>query len=393
MISRVPLTCLSCSAAITARIQIGHEERQRISTVCPSCFAPITLTLDLSNPPSVTAPLLDGCRIEDEQDEAGVVLNLGTGYVISRSRLHDDKYFPSFDLPKPTAAELAEFGDARVIDIIDVLGGIPDVQGKWRLLRNAYRHQQIGRLDLAQRALHELYPHDNIANIKIEGAVSTFLVRVLKPLGEPRLSALLESVKDVRQQFPEEFERMREVFRARREDRMNDYMEVFQHFFRAFDEFNQTLIYVRRGVGLPDDPYAPSTDFDNTKMYYGEAFESLGSGLDFLVSLNNIINDRSFDQLQHVSLERYRESDKGRRGEAVRTSDAFGFIVEEYDNQLRNASHHRWLKLSSDRSIISYQVGGRGAVQSLSYAEYLLRCNRITMNLMLLASLELIVLR
>ena len=63
-------------------------------------------------------------------------------------------------------------------------------------------------------------------------------------------------------------------------------------------------------------------------------------------------------------------------------------LVSEYDNRLRNASHHRWLRLSDDRSEISFREGGNGAVRRLSYAEYLHHCCAITTQLMLLAGLQ-----
>lgn len=393
MISRVPLTCLACSTPITARIQIGHEDRQRLSAVCPTCFTPFSMTLDLSHPPEIVPALVDGCRLEEDDNEVAIIVNLGTGYVISRGRLHDDAYFPVVDMPKPTQDELAGFGEARMIDLTIALGGMLDAQGKWRLLRNAYQHAHRGRYDLSQQALFTLYPHDNVAEIPMEPAIATFLMRALQPQGGPRLNRLLASVRAIRGQYPDEFERLRLAFRAERDDRIDDYMEVFQHFFRAYDEFNQTLIYVRRGIDLPEDPYAPSTDFDITKLYYGEAFESLGAGLDFVVALKNVASGRAFDQLQQTDLKTYRSSDKGRRGNAIRDSEDFGVFVEEYDNHLRNASHHRWLRLSDDRSQITYRMGGNGERRSLSYAGYLLRCDRITMSLMLLASLELLALR
>ncbi|SKB69404.1 zinc ribbon domain-containing protein [Luteibacter sp. 22Crub2.1] len=392
MISRFALACSACSTPITARIQIGHEERQRLSAVCPACFAPFSMTLDLSHPPHIIPVLIDGCRVEEDNNEAAIVANLGTGYVISRGRLHDDAYFPVFDMPEPTKDELAAFGDARLIDLTVALGGLPDAQGKWRLVRNAYRHARLGRFELCQQTLSTLYPDEKLPEIPIEAAIVTFLTRTLHPCGMPRMEKLLSDISAVRTQFPNEFERLRLHFQAQRDDRLDDYMEVFQHFFRAYDEFNQTLIYVRRGIDLPEDPYAPSSDFDNTKLYYGEAFESLGAGLDFAIALNNVASGRAFDKLRNISLQEYRRSDKGRRGEAIRDSDVFEVFVEEYDNQLRNASHHRWLRLSDDRSEITYRIGGTGERRSLSYATYLLRCDRITMSLMLLASLELLVL-
>lgn len=45
-----------------------------------------------------------------------------------------------------------------------------------------------------------------------------------------------------------------------------------------------------------------SSDFDKTKMYYGSTFEVLGSNLDIIAALNNIICRRAFDKMEKNGL-------------------------------------------------------------------------------------------
>ncbi|TLY49671.1 MAG: hypothetical protein E6K53_12985 [Gammaproteobacteria bacterium] len=216
----------------------------------------------------------------------------------------------------------------------------------------------------------------------------SFLVRFLEPDGAAKLERAVNEFRRIRDQNPLEFDRLLADFRPARWDRMDEYIDVLDHFFRAYDEFNQTLLYVRRGIPMPEDPYAPSVDFEHTKMYYGDAFEVLGSSIDLLAAANNIGSGRPFDRLNVIALQVYRGSDKGRRNETLATNPELAWLVNEYDNRLRNASHHRWLRLSDDRSEISYREGGNGAARSISYAEYLHRCCAITAQLMLLAAIE-----
>jgi len=53
----------------------------------------------------------------------------------------------------------------------------------------------------------------------------------------------------------------------------------------------------------------------------------------------NIASGRPFDRLNQITLQAYRSSDKGRRGEAPATNPELALLVSEYDNRLRNASH------------------------------------------------------
>lgn len=231
---------------------------------------------------------------------------------------------------------------------------------------------------------------DDLADeeLTIERAILAFAVRFLAPNGENEIEKVLLEARRAMDANQQEFERMLADFGASKWERLDEYMDVLDHFFRAYDEFNQTLVYVRLKRQMPEEPYAPSADFENTKLYYGEAFEALGSSLDLPVAINNIVAGRQYDQLNAITLTVYRSSDKGRRSEAVRGNPELLGLVDEYDNRLRNASHHRWLRLSNERSELSYRDGGNGAVQRLSYADYLKRCCAITAQLLVLAAVE-----
>ena len=398
MISRNTLRCLACRNSTTVRVQVGHESVQHVASVCPECHSPFRIQLNLEQPPHVLVEYIENC---EHSDEEGRILNVGTGFVIPRERVHEDGYFPVHDLPEPDEADLEAIRDVRpegaegpiVVDLAVLLGGLPYTTEYWRSLRNAYRFSRNGRRDLMQQHLRE-FAGDDVADdeLTIERALVSFFVRVLEPLGDRGLRRLTVELARARELNDQEFQRLQNSFGEDRWDRMDEYIDLFDHFFRSYDEFNQALMYVRRAIDLPDDPYAPSTDFDRTRMYYGEAFEILGSHIDILAAANNIVSGRQFDQLARITLRRFRSSDKGRRHEALDTNSELSWIVSEYDNQLRNASHHRWLRLSHDRSEITFRVGGDGAVRRLSYAEYLYRCCAITAQLMLLASAEALVL-
>jgi hypothetical protein len=340
----------------------------------------------------------ESCELTDED---GVILNIGSGFVISRDRIHDEKYFPSLDMPKPNEAELRAIEEARprnatgpmLVDLSVVLGGLPDAVGHWRSIRNAYRFSRTGQDERLKQTLSEFFGEETPAeSLSIDGALIAFFLRILSPQGEPEHKRIVEEFKRASEGRPEEFWRLRAEFLPKKWARMDEYVDVFDHFFREYEEFNQTFVYARRSIPLPENPYAASTNFENTKLYYGEAFEVLGSSIDILSAVNNILSGRPFDQLEHISLRQYRESNKGRRDEIVGTNPEFTRLVKEYDNRLRNASHHRWFRLSHDRTEITYQEGGNGAIHTISYAEYLRRCCALTVQLIILASAELVVL-
>jgi hypothetical protein len=61
---------------------------------------------------------------------------------------------------------------------------------------------------------------------------------------------------------------------------------------------------------MPDDAVATSSDFDSTRMFYGNAFETLGSLLDLPAAVNNILLGRPFDQMATMTLAQFRTINK-----------------------------------------------------------------------------------
>jgi len=174
-----------------------------------------------------------------------------------------------------------------------------------------------------------------------------------------------------------------------KKDRFQNYAEIFSEYFKAYGEFNQTLMYVRLGDKLPQDAMATSMDFERTRMFYGNAYEILGSHLDLPAAFNNILAGRPFDQMEKMDLKLYRTINKANRTTCFASNPELSRLVMEYDSTVRNASHHRWFKLNDARTKIAYRSGGTGAVRQMSYAEYLFRCNKLTLQLMVMAAIEL----
>lgn len=64
-------------------------------------------------------------------------------------------------------------------------------------------------------------------------------------------------------------------------------------------------------------------------------------------------------------------------------------MVDCLDSTLRNASHHKAMKLKHHGKTIKYQSGGTGSVKEIPYSGYLEKCNAITLSLACLYLVEL----
>ncbi len=393
MISRTWITCLACSKPITARIQVGHEVEQPVSFPCPHCGTPVQLTLILDQPPRVKIRWGENAEPGDQE---GLVVNVGAGFTIAQDKLHQDLYFPSFDAPRPTDAEYdipQGFPGPVVMDTAVALGTLPYAEKTWRTLDRALRFHRTGQHANLQSQLDEFWGMPRDANQNLENALFNFVIRFLAPNAETWLNPLSKTLQTANATNAAEYQKLVEHYQSDlKSERFSTYSEIISEYFRGYAEFSQTLIYVRRQLPLPASAVATSSDFDKTRMFYGNAFEVLGSHLDIPAALNNIISGRPFDQMNAMDLKQFRTINKANRTTCFATNAELSWLVAEYDSTVRNASHHRWFKLDDSRRNISYRSGGTGAVHHMSYAEYLMRCNRLAIQVMMLACLELIIL-
>lgn len=393
MISRTPITCCACTQPITARIQVGYELEQPVNFPCPHCGTAVRLTLILDEPPKVKIRWDENAKPGDTE---GKIVNIGAGFTIREEMLNQDFYFPSFDVPR-MELKVPERPEGHIgplmFDIGIASGTLRYAGEKWRTLQRAMRFNRTGQLANRDAQLKIFWEDEPVDDPSLDNALFNFLLRFLAPNSEKWLEPLGRLLNDAHTEDAGQFRAFVDHYDADlKAERFETYSDIFSEYFKAYTEFDQTLLYVRSEMPVPEGTIATSSDFDGTKMYYGNAFEVLGSHLDVVAALNNILSGRPFDQMKAMDLKHYRTINKANRTTCFADNAVLSWLVTEYDSTIRNASHHRWFKLNNARTSISYRSGGTGAAHQVSYAEYLWRCNRLTVQLMMLACLELIIL-
>jgi hypothetical protein len=173
--------------------------------------------------------------------------------------------------------------------------------------------------------------------------------------------------------------------------RADIYFAAFNEFFSGYGEHAQVFFAVTRGDVVATDGKATSHGFESIKMSYGNLFECFTSLIELPVLLNNILQGRNHDEFAQLTLDGYRRLDKASRCGPLSSTPALNALCEEADNQLRNASHHGGIKFERDTQTISYRAGkgGAGDEQSMAYAEYLMRCVRLFLQVLTILRIEL----
>jgi len=67
----------------------------------------------------------------------------------------------------------------------------------------------------------------------------------------------------------------------------------------------------------------------------------------------------------------------------------FKRFTDILESTIRNASHHKWFYIDETNiGMLKYKSGGTGEERSISYIDYLYKCNEITMGLAVLFMIE-----
>lgn len=393
MISRIWIKCHACRNPITARIQVGHELEQLVCFPCPHCGTQVQLTLVLDEPPRVKIRWGENAEAGDEE---GTIINVGAGFTIAQDKINTDLYFPWFDAPRPNPKDF-EIPDGLhgpiILDATEALGTFPYAEAKWRTLERALRFHRTGQQQNLDSQLDDFWGTPRNSEETLENALFNYFLRFLAPNGQVWLDPLGRTIQAAHAANPTEYAKLIGHYDSDlKAERFESYSEIISEYFHGYGEFSQTLIYARLQQPLSPDAVATSSNFEQTRMFYGNAFEVLGTHLDVPAALNNIISGRPFDQMSAMDMKKFRAINKANRTNCFSNNAELSWLVAEYDSTVRNVSHHRWFKLDDSRRQITYRSGGTGAVHRMSYAEYLLRCNRLAIQLMMLACLELVML-
>lgn len=175
-------------------------------------------------------------------------------------------------------------------------------------------------------------------------------------------------------------------------ERGRKFLAVLTQFFEAYGEFAQVHLRIVNGVPIGSDELVGSVHFEKSRMFYGNAFEMHAELIDLLAMLNNVIEGRAYDAFKTITLEKYLSTDKAGRSDAFAGDDALRTATAEFDNRMRNASHHGAMRFDPDTQRITFGTGkgNLGPEVTLTYAQYLAACVRMTMQVLLLLQFELL---
>jgi hypothetical protein len=209
----------------------------------------------------------------------------------------------------------------------------------------------------------------------------------------PRIEELLEPalalIHEIKNNHPQEFAEFLKFYSdSLREEHSRQYISVFSDYFKIYNQLSQMVVHSRIGDEDIDNKIVGSKSFENVKLYYGQAYESLTGFFVIFACLNNILLGRSYDQFQSMTLNKYmKDVSKEKKANPFEQTQPFYAFTDGLDSTLRNGSHHASIWRNGEK--IFYRSGGTGAQREIPYSRYLHLCNKLTILLAALFIIEL----
>ena len=357
---------------------MGQGTYQEHEFSCRNCQEPmkVGMKVDYTNISTETLALENAEHCE-EVGPAPIV-NVDANFTVPNNMIDEDVAFHRIFQMQELVTKAKERGPVPSVPIKKLLAGErpyrrPDYEDEWKHLRKAISLHRNGKEKLSQRkiseATKEYYPNDPIAG------VDDWMWRLSMQLCQP---AYEQAFKDIMGEVSaivkvNDMSPFWTYYQSNmREERAKLYFDIIKDYFDGYSDFSQVYNRVAAGLEVPDDHVATSASFDNVKTFYGDAYETFGKTVEMLALLNNLKLGRNFDQFENLTLKKYQQLDNSSKFNCFGLNAPFVAICTEKDGQIRNASHHRGISISPDKSTIEYRAG-KGGTGNLIYEPDLYR--------------------
>ena len=382
MVSRGYIYCVVCDKPYITRIGVGIEKNCRHTFDCIGCGLPITLNM-VSMPGGGMLQAIENCRLASEQID-GTVINLHPSFAIDIDKFHKDQYFASLEYISlifrhvemragPTQDVALQFEVPNAPQVWAVVKNLLAVEGKPAATKS------MQRLIVQFRSMREKYKP--VAVSTVDDVVFSFFHDMFSPRIDVLISEVRELMETLRSENNSEFNRFRKFYIDELSvTHQQRYVSIFHDYFLNYDHFKQMLVHARVVSIDIANKIVGSKRFDDVKLFYGQAYETMTSHYVIFACLNNIKQGRLFDEFKSMSLSKYiKDVEKSKKSNPFSDAGEFQKFTECENSSLRNGSHHAAIWRDGER--ILYRSGGTGAQQEMAYVEYLHSCNTMAIAL------------
>lgn len=323
----------------------------------------------------------------DSIDE-GFVVNLHPEIVIEKAFAHEDSVFPGMmeSMRLIEKHKLTEKIKSRKIISESYL----DISKEWSFIKQVWALFINEKHELIKEKLRKYYKKEDEGGPEFLQHLYDFVRKLVSKKGKRHFLQISAFIEKTKKEQPAKYAGfLKYIFDRLDLKHFAQYLEIFDEYFRGYNDYAQVGFHLMLDEELPDNLIATSVQFRKTKMFYGNAYELFTSNIELLATLNNVSKGRNFDQFKSMDLQKYRTIDKANRCHSFKGTPELISICECLDSKLRNASHHGAIIYNHKTNQIHYKAGKPEKEYTISYAQYLGKCVEIMIALNTLLIVEL----
>lgn len=394
MVIRGCAECLVCGLKFVLRTGVGLEQECIHSLDCPRCFSPITVKVRIGKPPAAWYEFSEGCKVAVEDSEGMTVINLHPSMAFTLDEYHSPFAFSSMAFMDLIKSAMRVPVESRTFDGAQNFE-LPETKNIWSTVKSVMTlYSQGDPAGVLPRQIAKYveqrreYSKNFQCSTSFKCIASFFDDGMFPAIGDLR-QPLRGFIREVRTNHSRALEDFEKYYRAELEkEHFGRYLSLFDDYFSNFDQFRQLQAYARVGRDDVDDLIVGAKRFNDVKLYYGQAYETLTSAYITLSCLNNIKHGRTYDTFATMTLSKYvKDVEKAKKANPFSNEPVLFAVAKWDDSALRNGSHHASILREGEH--VKYRSGGTGAEREIPYSRYLHMCNGITIACAALMLVEL----
>jgi hypothetical protein len=399
VIATTTIQCETCGEIYFLRAGVGLDAYHLHTFDCPSCSLPIELAvrIDSSNnlrfEGKTNINFIEINSADLLADEKLKIINLHPSFAFDPNEIHERFAFPSTSYARIILPHMRKV-PGKYQDVARQFE-VPNASSLWGNVKNSLllesksgQEKRIAKLiDSYLKERRKYFPETRISSP--QEAALNFFDALFYPRFNMICAPAIQLIQKVKIDNPTAFSEFMDFYRANLQTRhLEQYLSIFTDYFKIYHQVSQVLVHSRIGDENVDSKIMSSKSFEDTKLYYGQAYESLTSFFVIFACTNNMLLGRKYDEFQTMNLTKY-INDVSKEGKAKPFSMTSEFFIfnDGLDSTLRNGSHHASIWRNGE--MVIYRSGGTGAERNIAYSRYLHLCNKLTISLAVLFKIEL----
>lgn len=146
---------------------------------------------------------------------------------------------------------------------------------------------------------------------------------------------------------------------------------IIDKYMTNYETFSPYMVILKNGFDLDINEYKiDSFNFEELKSFYGECFEVLADLYAIIAGLNNLLNNRKYDEFLEMDMNKYLIIDKAKKSNCFKDNLKLNFLCFEYDSFIRNSSHHSGTRYDYDKNCIVLEAGKPLKEKEMNIEEY-----------------------